>query len=330
MGGGLRGLLPCVCREGVVGREWVCVVCCLGSSHRCLNAASSLDHSGRARGFQKSAVLGGEGRVLRVGLFLRGVAWLVLRCALAMLLCSMGKLIGAAKEEDEDEFWAEHADYFQSSEEDDEFDDEDSDIGEDEREDSEDSDIDADEDEEDSDAEAAEAEKEVKRAARSGGRKGIYQDPALRRRRAASTMPRKKRAVEIDPSETIAARKEKRQATGAADERRKEMKAAEARKKKPVRKAVVPDRKLTAQEMFSEAARTEVINKASLERLLELEEEKRKETIRKRVIVGPRVKFLSRTIAHDPNVATSRRTKNLITFTDVSELKVAETRPLGT
>ncbi len=242
----------------------------------------------------------------------------------------MGKLIGAAKEEDEDEFWAEHADYFQSSEEDEEFDDEDSDIGEDEREDSEDSDIDADEDEEDSDAEAAEAEKEVKRAARSGGRKGIYQDPALRRSRAASTMPRKKRAVEIDPSETIAARKEKRQATDAADERRKEMKAAEAKKKKPVRKPVVAERKLTAQEMFAEAARTEVINKASLERLLELEEEKRKETIRKRVIVGPRVKFLSRTIAHDPNVATSRRTKNLITFTDVSKLKVAEERPLGT
>lgn len=242
----------------------------------------------------------------------------------------MEKLIGAAKEEDEDEFWAEHADYFQSSEEDDEFDEDDSDIGEDEREDSEDSDIDEDENEVDSDAEAAEAEKAVKRTARSGGKKGVYQDPALRRRRAASTMPRNKRpVVEIDPSETIAARKEKRQATGAAEERRKERRAAEARKKKPVRKAVVPERKLTAQEMFQEAARTEVINKASLERLLELEEEKRKEVIRKRVIVGPRVKFLSRTVQPDPNTTTSRRTKNAITLTDVSELKIANNKPFG-
>jgi hypothetical protein len=243
--------------------------------------------------------------------------------------CSMEKLIGAAKEEDEDEFWAEHADYFQSSDEDDAFDEDDSDIDEAEKEDSEDSDIDADENEEDSDAEAAEAEKAVKRAARGGGRKGVYSDPALRRRRAASTMPRKKAKVEIDPSQTIAARKVKRQATGAADERRAEMQAAEARKKKPVRKAAVEERKLTAQEMFTEAARTEVINKASLERLLELEEEKRKEVIRNRVIDGPRVRFLSRAVATDPNHPASRRTKNAVTFTDVTELKIAETKPLG-
>lgn len=179
---------------------------------------------------------------------------------------SMEKLIGAAKEEDEDEFWAEHADYFQSSDEDEEFDQSDSDIDEAEKEDSEDSDIDADENEEDSDAEAAEAEKAVKKAARGAGRKGVYSDPALRRRRAASTMPRKKPRVDIDPSDTIAARKIKRHATGAADERRAEMQQAEAKKKKPVRKAVVVERKLTAQEMFAEAARTEVINKASLDR----------------------------------------------------------------
>lgn len=37
----------------------------------------------------------------------------------------MAKLIGDQQEQDEDEFWAEHADYFQSSDEDEEFEDDD-------------------------------------------------------------------------------------------------------------------------------------------------------------------------------------------------------------
>ena len=61
--------------------------------------------------------------------------------------------------------------------------------------------------------------------------------------------------------------------------------------------------------------------------LLELEEEKRKDTIRKRVIDGPRIRYLSRAVASDPNHPASRRTKNAITFTDCSELKIGETKP---
>lgn len=262
----------------------------------------------------------------------------------------MAKLIGDQQEQDEDEFWAEHADYFQSSDEDEEFEDDDLSgtpptprasplprnpqthprpwPADAEKNDSEDSDIDQDENEVDSDAEAAEAEKAVKRQARSGGRKGVYQDPALRRRRAATTMPRQKRAaVEIDPGQSIAMRKTKRQATGAADERRAERKKAEALKKKPVRKVVVPERKLTAQEMFQEAARTEVINKAALERLLELEEEKRKDTIRKRVIGGPRIKYSSRTVQRNPEQPNTRKGVNTITFTGVDGITISKPKP---
>ena len=89
----------------------------------------------------------------------------------------------------------------------------------------------------------------------------------------------------------------------------------------------MPERKLSAQEMFAEAARTELINKASLERLLRLEEDKRKETVRKRTIQGPRVRYFSRVTsqkdASDNVVDSTRKSVETITFTDVPQVPLA-------
>lgn len=245
----------------------------------------------------------------------------------------MEKLIGDEKDKEEDEFWAEHGDYFNSSEDDGEFDSDDSDLGENEKVDSEDSDIDDDENAmTQGDAEAAaEEEKRAKKAAKAPARRsGAYKDPALKYRRKVVMAPgtTKKRAYyDLAPTEPLAARREKRASVAASDEARAERKQKEDQKPKVQRQAVVAERKLSAQEMFAEAARTELINKASLERLLRLEEDKRKEIVRKRNVGGPRIRYHSRIVAQKNATGTqidsSRKSVETITFTEVASVPLS-------
>jgi len=82
-----------------------------------------------------------------------------------------------------------------------------------------------------------------------------------------------------------------------AEENRKKLEAAvKARAEKA--KAAGAKRgvelvRLTQEEILIEAQQTEIINRASLERMLRIEEEKRRETVRERKVDGPRVKWNS-------------------------------------
>ena len=156
-------------------------------------------------------------------------------------------------------------------------------------------------------------------------------DPRLKKRRMRSSAPHASRQTDrpLAPGESIADRKEKRHSTVASDERRKVQAKADALRKKPARKPVEEIRKLTQVEVLMEAARTELINKASLERLMKLEDELKKEATKKRQLTGPRIKYHSRTYMKDTHDATKRQRKdpriavNMMTFTDVM------TVPLG-
>jgi vacuolar protein sorting-associated protein 72 len=234
----------------------------------------------------------------------------------------MEKLIGEEKDKEADDFWLEHADYFQSSSEDEEFDSDDDEV-EGQKEDSEDSDIDDDESAMIAgDVEAAEEdEKRARKAARKSARSGGYKDPALRQARkiTAPGLTRKRTYRDLAPSESLASRREKRQTVAASDMARQERKAKLAKKKKPQQRVYTePQRRLTQQEMFAEAARTELVNKASLERLLRLEEDKRREIVKSRVIEGPRIKYHSRTV--QPDSTDKRESRETITFTDVPQI----------
>ena len=102
-------------------------------------------------------------------------------------------------------------------------------------------------------------------------------------------------------------------------------------------------RKLTQVEVLMEAARTELINKASLERLMKLEDELKKENTKKRQLTGPRIRFHSRTVMQESTISSSlagnknkkasstakyeRVAVNVVTMTDVAELTLGVQRP---
>lgn len=139
----------------------------------------------------------------------------------------------------QDEFWKEHADYFGESDSEEDADDFSENEFADVAQDSEDSDIDNDEDADDDDDDENERAAN-KRQRGSRARKGVYMDPALKKRRgAASTGTRASSAsASTAPGESIADRKTKRHAVLVGDEARKEREEREAQKKKPVRKTV--------------------------------------------------------------------------------------------
>eukprot|EP01050_Picozoa_sp_SAG11_P007330 SAG11_NODE_608_length_8226_cov_4.489603_2_plen_325_part_00 len=252
----------------------------------------------------------------------------------------MEKLIGEALEKEEDEFWKEHADFFGSDSSSEDSNEEEENDFVDQAEDSEDSDIDRDEDDESSDD--GENEKEVNRRMRkSGARTGAYVDPALKRKRHhSSSARREKRATnDLAPGESIADRKQKRASTAAGDEARKLREAEESKRLRPQRKPQEAVRKLTQTEVLMEAARTELINKASLERLMKLEDEMKKENTKRKQLTGPRVRYHSRTVMKEAPPAAAaisaarvtkkqnqpryeRVTVNIITLTDVKDVQL--------
>lgn len=168
-----------------------------------------------------------------------------------------------------------------------------------------------------SESESEEDEDEEKAARKKSApkKKSVYKDPKLAHKKGAAAgeggegdaaaAPKPKKRPRPDPvaaggfaaplersrrgatEASTAAAAERRKSTDAAARQRAERLAAKTAKG-------VELRRLTQEEILAEAAQTEIINKASLERMLRMEEEKRRVTKTTRVLDGPRIRFCSR------------------------------------
>lgn len=207
---------------------------------------------------------------------------------------------GQQEEEADEQFWDQDA--WQELSDDDEVRPED--FGEDEVGDSSDSDIDLNEEEEDATAAAAEAEAEANYDARGKGRGrgrkrfGVYVDPAFK-----TTKKRQKK----DPNASGSATSSTSTATTLSSESRSLRTSTVLQKnsrdsqtsnqqqqaKKKVQR--VKETPYTQQQLLEEAAKTEIENRQSLERMLLLEAEKKKMMIQSKTkLTGPRIIFRSR------------------------------------
>jgi len=154
-------------------------------------------------------------------------------------------------------------------------------------------------------------------------KKSVYKDPKLARKKgeegAGSSKPSHKKRPRPEGDLVVEARSRgslrgTTQASSAeAEENRKRIDAAaQARKDKLEAmgaKRGIELRRLTQAEILAEAAQTEIINRASLERMLRQEEDKRRVIVRERNTDGPRVKFHSK--------RTGDVVSNTITFVDM-------------
>ena len=166
-------------------------------------------------------------------------------------------------------------------------------------------------------------------------KKSVYRDPKLAHKKgegpapgeagssAAAAAPKPKKRPRPDPvaSAGFAAPLERSRrgateaATAAAVEKRKSMDAAaKARAEKLAASGgrVVELRRLTQEEILAEAVQTEIMNKASLERMLRLEEEKRRVVKTTRVLDGPRIRFVSR--VNDRGAGSERKLIQTVSF----------------
>ena len=149
-------------------------------------------------------------------------------------------------------------------------------------------------------------------------KKSVYKDPKLAHKKgegpssSSGPAPPKKpshkkrpradgdRITILPPAERSKSsfRSSTQQSTAAAEEHRRRLEAAAKARAERAQaegaKRGVELVRLTQEEILAEAMQTEIINKASLERMLRIEEEKRREVVRERTSDGPRVKFASK------------------------------------
>ena len=167
-------------------------------------------------------------------------------------------------------------------------------------------------------------EKKAKRAP-APKKKSVYKDPKLARKKeeagGASTKPMsKKRArspatgeIVVEARSRGSLRASTQGASAEAEENRKRLEAAAAARREKLEamgaKRGVELRRLTQAEILAEAAQTEIINRASLERMLRQEEDKRRVISRERNVDGPRIKFHSK--------RQGETVTNTLTFTDM-------------
>jgi vacuolar protein sorting-associated protein 72 len=171
----------------------------------------------------------------------------------------------------------------------------------------------ASEDEGDDDGEEKAARKKPKKKGH-----GVYKDPKLARKKGEAAGEGSSAGVQAKPSHKKRPRTEgeglvlppiarsrdsmrgsTQAASQHAQERRKSLEAeqkarAERAAQTGFRRGNVELRRLTQAEILAEAAQTEIINRASLERMLRIEEEKRRVVVRERVTDGPRIKYHSK------------------------------------
>jgi len=164
----------------------------------------------------------------------------------------------------------------------------------------------SDSDDEDEDEMSQKAEKAAR--ATKSQKKSVYRDPKTKE--AAGTAsdapkkPKKRRRSELSeltglqPLQRGSLRASTKDATAAAQaKRRQAIELAEQRASQIAAKGGknkgVEMRRLTQEEILAEAAQTEIINRASLEKMLRVEEEKRQVIVRVRDHTGPRVRTKS-------------------------------------
>jgi len=168
--------------------------------------------------------------------------------------------------------------------------------------------------ESDSDDDGEEKAASKEKAAR---KKSVYKDPKAAKKRegddaGSSAAPRPKVSHKKKPRSEAAVladgqpfaprgslRASTKDASAAATEKRKldaEMakRRAEDQEKRMKTKGGVELRRLTQEEILEEAKHTEIINRASLEKMLRQEEEKRKVVVRDTNNAGPRIKYSSK------------------------------------
>jgi len=216
----------------------------------------------------------------------------------------MSRLLAEEEEDADDadkEFYQQS--FWEEVEEDGEYDAE----AEDEGADSFDSDF-GDSTESDDDDDDEKAEKAGKKEKAVAARKrSVYQDPKAKEKSAAgAAAPRpkshKKRPrldADLPPTQIMrgSLRASTQDATEKAVEKRRQasQQAAQRAERQAQGKGKfgVEMRRLTQEEILAEAAQTEIINRASLEKMLRIEEEKRKVVVRERSSLGPRIKTCS-------------------------------------
>ncbi len=139
--------------------------------------------------------------------------------------------------------------------------------------------------------------------ARPSRKRSVYVDPKKRATDGANKKPRAARAV-ADASDIVLPplqvhRGSLRGSTQAASKQAEELRRKESERLRQRAQARVGFakgvelRRLTQEEILAEASQTEIINRASLEKMLRVEEEKRKVIVRDRASAGPRVRMLS-------------------------------------
>ncbi len=204
----------------------------------------------------------------------------------------------------------------------------------DEKEDQEDSDFDALDEAADERAraeEAAEAEAMEKKRQRSDKnklRKGVYVDPALKSgsvKRKATAPKSKPRNVVIQPSsrEMRTSTKVSSIATGSLVRGRSQQQLQRGKqlagKEGAGRNPLV---RLTQQQLLEEAARTEVANKRSLDLMLMMQEEKKRERVKANTAAVPRIIYFSsqKNVRRGPDGERLDPIKQTVTFTGITSL----------
>lgn len=219
----------------------------------------------------------------------------------------MGKLIAEEEEEAEEgdkdfynqDFWAE-------ADGDDEYADDADDEAAGDSFDSDFGDSTASDDDDDDDDDKA-AKRSDAKAAR---KKSVYKDPKEKKAASApnsiSAGPKhhkRQRSGEAAALGAPAERTGRRASTQdhtVAQKARQQQEAERARAREQRRKelglakGVIEVRRLTQEEILAEARSTEIINRASLEKMQRLEEDKRKVVVRERDASGPRIKWVSK------------------------------------
>jgi len=172
-------------------------------------------------------------------------------------------------------------------------------------------------DDDDDDDEAAQ-KKASKKEAKIARRKGVYVDPKLKEERAAKRPAGEKKSHKrqrADSGPIEAAAFSRSSLRGSTQEKTDDLQARreldEQRRRERERKRVASGKtkgvvelvRLTQEEILAEAKQTEIINRASLEKMLRIEEEKRKVAVRDRDTSGPRI--VHRSVRRGDSVLTT-------------------------
>jgi vacuolar protein sorting-associated protein 72 len=157
------------------------------------------------------------------------------------------------------------------------------------------------------------AYKDPKKKAGGAGASGAGQSSASKPNASLKKRPRPEGDIVVEARSRGSLRGTTQASSAEAEENRKKLEAAAAARRERLdamgAKRGVELRRLTQAEILAEAAQTEIINRASLERMLRQEEDKRRVLVRERNTDGPRIKFHSK---RKGDVVS-----NTLTFTDM-------------